>query len=104
MLKKLVFILFLTGCSSFWIPEEARTTARNNADKCNTFQLFMEFGKTTRTQEQAFIKAMRRAWHAQNFALNDVPLPPDVEEWQANFKPGINDSLLLIDTAPVSSR
>ena len=27
---------------------------------------------------QNFIKENRRAWHSQNFALNDVPLPADI--------------------------
>lgn len=85
-MKKLAILILVmvSGCSSFWIPEEARTNASNNATKSDIFVLQMKMGRTSREQDQKFIEAMRFAWHGQNFALNDVPLPPDVEAWFNN--------------------
>tara|TARA_Y100001935_G_C16971202_1_gene344176 strand:+ start:84 stop:368 length:285 start_codon:yes stop_codon:yes gene_type:complete len=74
------FILFLgllvSGCSS--IPQEAFQQPADNALITDAFVQQMEAGTTTRDQEQNFIRAQRKAWHAQNFALNDVPLPGDL--------------------------
>lgn len=69
--------LCVSGCSS--VPPEALSQANENSLISDAFTLLMEQGKTTREQEQNFIKSNRRAWHAQNFALNEVPLPPDME-------------------------
>lgn len=73
----LVGSALMSGCSS--IPPEAYAQANENAIISDTFVLLMEQGQTTRAEEQAFIKANRRSWHAQNFALNEAPLPPDME-------------------------
>lgn len=76
----LSFMLLLglasSGCSS--VPEAALHQARDNALVSDAFVGLMLEDKTTREQEQAFILANRKAWHAQNFALNDVALPDDL--------------------------
>ena len=69
--------LFMAGCSG--VPQQALDQAGENALLSDSFIYLVETGVTTREQEQAFIRANRRAWHAQNFSLNDVPLPADIE-------------------------
>ena len=92
-MKKLILALLLvmplSGCCSlFCVPKEASITAKENAEISDAFKVFMDAERTTRKQEQDFIRAGRRAWHAQNFALNDAPLPADVETWHAKRKLG----------------
>lgn len=83
-MKNLILILWLSfscsGCALLCgVPPEAKTTASENAQLSDGFVTIMDAGGTTRVQEQKFIRANRRAWHAQNFALNDTPLPHDME-------------------------
>ena len=86
-LTSLIGILLLSGCCSWCIPEEARSTAQQNAELTDAFIILMDSDKTTRENEQDFIRANRRAWHAQNNALNDVPLPADVAAWYRENQP-----------------
>lgn len=88
----LLLILLLSGCRALTIPDEAFTQAKDNAGLCNNFVDLMNAGVTTREQEQSFIRANRRAWHAQNFALNNELLPPDVEAWEARKRLGLDTS------------
>lgn len=74
----LFFGLAASGCTS--IPPEAHDQARDNALISDAFVGLMLDDKTTREQEQAFILANRKAWHAQNFAMNDIALPEDLQE------------------------
>jgi hypothetical protein len=67
----------ISGCCS--VPPEALSQASDNALIADGFVMLQEQGDTTRQQEQAFILANRRAWHAQNFAINDTPLPADLQ-------------------------
>lgn len=76
----------LSGCCS--VPPKALEQIGNNAVISDAFVALMEKGKTTRDQEQAFIHANRRNWHASNFAINEKPLPEDLED-------GSRDSNLL---------
>lgn len=79
-MKKLtifLFCFFLYGCSS--IPQEAYTQPNDNSIISDAFVVKMEKGETNRLQEQALIRAFRRAWHAQNYALNNVQVPPDMQ-------------------------
>jgi hypothetical protein len=85
----LLLILLMSGCCSWCIPEKASITAKENAEISDSFLQFMNAGATTRKQEQNFIRTNRRAWHAQNFAINSVPLPLDVEAWHAKRKLGM---------------
>lgn len=94
---KVVFLLGLAistqGCALLTgIPPEAYTTAENNAKYADAFVTMMDAGGTSREQEQNFIRANRRAWHAQNYALNDVPLPRDVEIWFKREQLGMQNS------------
>lgn len=73
----LLFSLGFSGCCS--VPQEARDQPKDNVIVSDAFVALMLQDKTTRKQEQAFIMANRKAWHAQNFALNDVPLPEDLQ-------------------------
>jgi hypothetical protein len=92
----LVILCFLStttvGCRALTIPDEAFTQAKDNAGLCDNFVDLMNAGVTTRDQEQNFIRANRRAWHAQNFALNSEVLPPDVEAWEARKRLGLDNS------------
>lgn len=110
---KFLQILILTlafstsGCAFFTVPEEAKTNATNNAQLCDNFLTLMNAGISTREQEQNFIRSCRRAWHAQNFALNNEPLPPDVEAWEAKKKMGLSTeetgSRLIINPSATDS-
>ena len=95
-LWSLVGILLLAissaGCRALTIPDQAFTQAKDNAGLCDNFVDLMNAGVTSREQEQNFIRANRRAWHAQNFALNNELLPPDVEAWEARRRLGIDNS------------
>ena len=71
-----VTLTLLSGCCS--VPKEALDQANSSSVICDSFVGLMDHGHTTRDQEQDFIRATRKAWHAQNFALNDVPLPEDL--------------------------
>ena len=82
-------LLCTAGCRALTIPDKAFDQANNNAQLCDIFLERMDAGLTTREQEQAFIKSNRRAWHSKNFALNDTPLPPDVEAWEAVKRLGL---------------
>ena len=68
--------LLVSGCNT--IPQEAFQQPADNALITDAFVKQMEAGATSRDQEQEFIRSQRKAWHSQNFALNDVPLPPDL--------------------------
>jgi len=72
------------------IPDQAFNQAEDNAALCDNFVNLMNAGVTTREQDQNFIRANRRAWHAQNFALNNELLPPDVEAWEARRRLGLD--------------
>ena len=72
----LLTITLLSGCCS--VPKEALDQANSSSVICDSFVGLMDSNHTTREQEQDFIRATRKAWHAQNFALNDIPLPEDL--------------------------
>lgn len=75
----LLISLFLSvGCSS--VPPEALERSASNALISDAFIVLMEKGETTREEEQAFILANRRNWHALNFAISEIPLPDDMQE------------------------
>jgi hypothetical protein len=89
-MKKLALLLsliMLSGCCS--IPPQALEQIGSNAIISDAFIILIEKGDTTRDQEQAFIHANRRNWHALNFAINEAPLPEDIQE------DGARDSNLL---------
>lgn len=92
----LAVLLLMSGCRALTIPDQAFTQATDNATLCDNFVELMNAGVTTREQEQNFIRANRRAWHAQNFALNDESLPPDVEAWEARKR-------LELDSPPANA-
>lgn len=71
-------LIMLSGCSS--VPQQALDQIGSNAVISDAFIALMEKGETTRDQEQAFIHANRRNWHALNFAVNEAPLPEDIKE------------------------
>lgn len=73
----LAVVLALSGCQS--IPQEALTNVNDNSIISDAFVVKMQKGQTTRDQEQSFIRANRRSWHSENFALNNAPLPPDMQ-------------------------
>jgi hypothetical protein len=73
----LMSALFMSGCCT--VPPQALSQASDNALITDGFVSLMEGGATTRVQEQAFVLANRKAWHTQNFALNDTPLPADLQ-------------------------
>lgn len=85
-------LLLLSGCCSWCIPPEASSEISKNAARCDAYVTFMSAGQTSREQDQAFIRALRRAIHAQNAAMNNVPLPPDVEAWFARQSLGLMSS------------
>ena len=70
-------VILLGGCTS--VPPQAMEQMRNNAVISDAFVALMEKGDTDRGQEQAFIHANRRNWHALNFAVNEAPLPDDMD-------------------------
>lgn len=97
----LILILWLSlGCSGCTlicgVPPEAKTTASENAQLSDGFVTMMDAGTTSRVQEQGFIRALRRAWHAQDYALNDEPLPRDVDIWFKRRKLGIENNALKV--------
>jgi len=74
----MVLLILITGCHS--IPQEAYSQPNANCIIDDAFIVMMEKGLTTREQEQAMLRANRRAWHAQDYALNNAPLPPDMQQ------------------------
>lgn len=80
-MRSLLIGLFLAvsaiGCAN---PQIGGTIQRNAA-RNDRFCKRMEDGATTREQEQAFIRANRRGWHAVDLYYNDIPLPPDIQAW-----------------------
>lgn len=76
-MKKIILLCLVSF--SACVPQQAFKQAETNALLCDMFVKNMDEGFTSREQEQKFIKANRNAWHAQNFALNDAPLPTDLE-------------------------
>ena len=74
----LTSLVMLCGCTS--VPPQALEQVRNNAVISDAFIALMEKGETSRDQEQAFIHANRRNWHALNFAINEDPLPEDMSD------------------------
>lgn len=86
-----LFSVTTSGCALLCgVPPEAKQTAEENAGISDGFVLMMDAGTTTREQDQKFIHANRRAWHAQNYALNDVLLPRDIEIWFKKYKLGLD--------------
>ena len=71
-------ILLASGCSS--VPKEALSQANDNSIISDSFLVLVQKGETTREQEQAMLRANRRSWHAQNFALNNAALPQDMQQ------------------------
>lgn len=69
-------LAFFVGCHN--IPQEAYTQPNDNSIASDAFVVKMEKNETSRIQEQEMIRAFRRAWHAQNYALNNVALPEDM--------------------------
>jgi len=89
----LLVLIYFPGCALICgVPPEAQSTAKENAHLCDSFVTMMDAGTTNREQEQKFIRAVRRAWHAQNYALNDMPLPRDVEVWFKRQKLGLSNN------------
>ena len=85
-MKRFAFLLttliMLSGCCS--VPPQALEQIGSNALISDAFIVLIEKGETTRDQEQAFIHANRRNWHALNFAVNEAPLPEDIEGTRDN--------------------
>jgi hypothetical protein len=80
-MKKLALLLsmiMLSGCCS--VPPQALDQIGTNAVISDAFVALMEKGETSRDQEQAFVHANRRNWHALNFAVNEAALPEDMGE------------------------
>lgn len=73
-----LLMLFVSGCSG--VPKEALTQANDNSLISDAFMVLVQKGETTREQEQAMLRANRRSWHAQNFALNNAVLPQDMQQ------------------------
>jgi hypothetical protein len=73
----LIAVLLISGCTS--VPPEALSQAADNALISDAYVALMEKGETQPAQDKAFILANRRSWHAQNFALNEAPLPEDLQ-------------------------
>jgi len=67
-------LVLMTGCVATNVKE---TVTRSTARTDKMVQL-IEQGKTTREQEQEFIRASRAHWHSLGYYLNDEPLPPDL--------------------------
>jgi len=86
-MKKLAMLLttlvMLNGCCT--VPPQAKEQIGNNAIISDAFIALMENGDTDRNQEQAFIHANRRNWHALNFAVNEVPLTEDMDGGDNNL-------------------
>ena len=74
----LCLMLFASGCSG--VPKEALTQANDNSLISDAFMVLVQKGETTREHEQAMLRANRRSWHAQNFALNNAVLPQDMQQ------------------------
>ena len=91
----LSMVLLLCGCPS--IPPAAFSQAADNALISDAYVSLMESGETQPAQDQAFILANRRSWHAQNFAINEAPLPEDLQ-------PGAEDSVNLLDILQADPR
>ena len=88
----LLLVCCFSGCKAWSIPDQAFAQAKDNSTLCDSYVDLMNAGVTTREQDQNFIRANRRAWHSQNFALNNEPLPPDVEAWEAKKKLGLDNT------------
>lgn len=95
--------LLMTGCANWYVPPEAKIEVQKNAARMDAYIVWMNAGRTTREQDQQLIRALRRAWHAQNLTLNDVPLPTDVEAWFANDLIGQNQSQTQPETITSST-
>jgi len=99
-----VFLCFgSSGCALLTgIPPEAKQKADENAKLSDAFVTMMDAGSTTREHEQRFIRASRRAWHAMNYAINDEPLPRDIEIWFRRQQLGMqNDNSAATPRTPV---
>lgn len=81
MKKILVPLLFLTslaaGCS---ISEKSRESINAYATNSQAFVDLMRDGKTSREQEQKMLVQQADAFHALNYAENDVPLPAHLQQ------------------------
>lgn len=75
MFSSLILSLaLLSGCVASTVKE----TVERNVERVDKMVLLMEEDKTTRDQEQAFIRALRPAFHSLNYYLNDKDLPSDL--------------------------
>ena len=55
-----VLLLLVAGCT----PAAVKDSVRENSARCDKFVELMDEEKTTRDQEQRFIKANQKAWKA----------------------------------------
>lgn len=74
----LTMLIMLNGCCT--VPPQAFDQIRNNAVISDAYVALMEKGDTSKDQDQAFILANRRNWHALDFAVNESPLPEDMQD------------------------
>lgn len=79
MMKKLagslMIAISLTGCVSDTVSQ----VVERNVVRSDRFVQLMEEDRTTRQQEQDFIKANRAGWHTMDYHLNDAKLPADLQ-------------------------
>jgi len=76
----LLFSISAGGCVSSTVTG----STERNAARMDNFVKKMDEGKTTRKQEQSMLRANRIMWHALNYYLNDVLLPPDIPKLEEN--------------------
>lgn len=81
-MKKAILVCILTGFISLGcvtISSEDRAKISFQAARLDRAIALIDSDSVTQEEEIAFIRAERRVWHALNYSVNNVPLPPDMK-------------------------
>lgn len=75
-MRAIIFVVLigLMGC----VAQETKDAIVADAARTDAFVTLMSNGNTTRNDEQAFIRAQRKAFHAIDLGVNGNPLPADL--------------------------
>ena len=71
----IIIAISLIGCVSS--ADKARVAYQ--AARLDRAIALIDSGKITQTEEEDFIRAERKVWHALDNSINGSPLPPDMQ-------------------------
>lgn len=79
-MKRLIAACVLVGLTTVGcVSSAAKEKIAFQSARLDRAVALIDSGGITQKEEEDFIRAERRVWHALNYSINGAPLPPDVK-------------------------